>query len=164
MARAGFVYTPQQRNDDLVTCLYCDTSLSGWDAEDDPMYAPLSFDQLRVCSPKLLSSGRNIANEKNRVPSFLRLSPSLHLPIELDHNLSLQNPLQSRSLRPDPRQSLNTKIFFYQQRLMTEIPTTIQIHHSPQPPQRQLPKHHERGAQRESHPQRLREANVRDRK
>jgi len=36
MARAGFVYTPQQSNDDLVTCLYCNTSLSGWDADDDP--------------------------------------------------------------------------------------------------------------------------------
>jgi hypothetical protein len=52
MARAGFVYTPQQSNDDLVTCLYCDTSLSGWDADDDPMYAPFLFYLINymVCS------------------------------------------------------------------------------------------------------------------
>ncbi|KAF9478254.1 hypothetical protein BDN70DRAFT_880217 [Pholiota conissans] len=37
MARAGFVYTPQQSGDDLATCLYCNTSLSGWDEDDDPM-------------------------------------------------------------------------------------------------------------------------------
>ncbi len=37
MARAGFVYTPQHSGDDLATCLYCGTSLSGWDADDNPM-------------------------------------------------------------------------------------------------------------------------------
>ncbi|KDR80791.1 hypothetical protein GALMADRAFT_222390 [Galerina marginata CBS 339.88] len=37
MARAGFVYTPQHSGDDLATCYYCNTSLSGWDAEDDPL-------------------------------------------------------------------------------------------------------------------------------
>lgn len=37
MARAGFVYTPQHEGDDLATCLYCEVSLGGWDAEDDPM-------------------------------------------------------------------------------------------------------------------------------
>ncbi|KAF8159399.1 hypothetical protein B0H34DRAFT_782167 [Crassisporium funariophilum] len=37
MARAGFVFSPQYSGDDLVTCLYCNTSLSGWEAEDDPM-------------------------------------------------------------------------------------------------------------------------------
>ena len=39
MARAGFVYAPQQSGDDLATCLYCNISLSGWDEEDDPLYA-----------------------------------------------------------------------------------------------------------------------------
>jgi len=62
MARAGFVYTPQQSNDDLVTCLYCDISLSGWDADDDPMYALFLFDQ--ACTYSLLSSGKNIVDEK----------------------------------------------------------------------------------------------------
>ncbi|KAF4610571.1 hypothetical protein D9613_007097 [Agrocybe pediades] len=37
MARAGFVYTPQEAGDDLATCLYCDTALRGWVSEDDPM-------------------------------------------------------------------------------------------------------------------------------
>ncbi|KAF4576991.1 hypothetical protein EYR36_004975 [Pleurotus pulmonarius] len=37
MAQAGFVYTPQFPGDDLVTCLYCQISLSGWDEDDDPM-------------------------------------------------------------------------------------------------------------------------------
>ncbi|KAF9487432.1 hypothetical protein BDN71DRAFT_1458516 [Pleurotus eryngii] len=37
MAHAGFVYTPQFPGDDLVTCLYCQISLSGWDEDDNPM-------------------------------------------------------------------------------------------------------------------------------
>ncbi|THH09571.1 hypothetical protein EW145_g1910 [Phellinidium pouzarii] len=37
MAKAGFVYTPQSPGDDTATCFYCDLSLSGWDAEDDPI-------------------------------------------------------------------------------------------------------------------------------
>ncbi|KAL5514163.1 hypothetical protein ACEPAG_2251 [Sanghuangporus baumii] len=36
MAKAGFVYTPQSQGDDTATCFYCNLSLSGWDAEDDP--------------------------------------------------------------------------------------------------------------------------------
>ena len=36
MAKAGFVYTPQAQGDDTATCFYCNLSLSGWDAEDDP--------------------------------------------------------------------------------------------------------------------------------
>ncbi len=39
MARAGFVHTPQESGDDLATCLYCNISLSGWDEDDDPLYA-----------------------------------------------------------------------------------------------------------------------------
>jgi hypothetical protein len=40
MARAGFVHTPQPSDDtpdDTATCFYCDLSLSGWDADDDPL-------------------------------------------------------------------------------------------------------------------------------
>ncbi|OCB91761.1 hypothetical protein A7U60_g961 [Sanghuangporus baumii] len=36
MAKAGFVYTPQSQGDDTATCFYCNLSLSGWDAGDDP--------------------------------------------------------------------------------------------------------------------------------
>ncbi|KZT34786.1 inhibitor of apoptosis repeat-containing protein [Sistotremastrum suecicum HHB10207 ss-3] len=43
MAKAGFVYTPSSTpDDDTATCLYCNTSLSGWDAEDDPLSVPPS--------------------------------------------------------------------------------------------------------------------------
>ncbi|KAI0053230.1 inhibitor of apoptosis repeat-containing protein [Auriscalpium vulgare] len=37
MAKAGFVYTPQQAGDDTATCFYCHVSLSGWDEDDDPL-------------------------------------------------------------------------------------------------------------------------------
>lgn len=39
MALAGFVYTPQSPADDTATCLYCNISLSGWEDDDDPLYA-----------------------------------------------------------------------------------------------------------------------------
>ena len=130
--------------------------------------ASFLFHQLYVYSLwLLLSSGRNIASEQihqiPRVPSFLRLSLSPQLPTGLDHDLSLQNPHQShsRNLQPDPHPSRNTKIFFCQQRHMTEISTIIQIHHNPQPPPRPLLRHRERGAQHPvlgSHLQKLRKA------
>ncbi|KAG2752793.1 inhibitor of apoptosis repeat-containing protein [Suillus brevipes Sb2] len=37
MAQGGFVYTPQTKGDDTVTCLYCNLSLGGWDMDDDPI-------------------------------------------------------------------------------------------------------------------------------
>ncbi|KAH7911178.1 hypothetical protein BJ138DRAFT_1135554 [Hygrophoropsis aurantiaca] len=37
MAQAGFVFTPQAAGDDTVTCLYCNLSLGGWEASDDPL-------------------------------------------------------------------------------------------------------------------------------
>lgn len=43
MAEAGFVYTPQEYGDDTATCVYCDTSLSGWEPEDDPLYVACSL-------------------------------------------------------------------------------------------------------------------------
>ncbi|KAF9026301.1 inhibitor of apoptosis repeat-containing protein, partial [Hymenopellis radicata] len=37
MAQAGFIYSPLDDQDDLVICVYCDTSLSGWEKDDDPL-------------------------------------------------------------------------------------------------------------------------------
>lgn len=38
LASAGFIYTPEaNKEDDAVTCFYCDRSLSGWQPDDDPM-------------------------------------------------------------------------------------------------------------------------------
>lgn len=37
LARAGFVHTPEQDNEDLATCFYCDRELGGWKATDDPL-------------------------------------------------------------------------------------------------------------------------------
>ncbi|GJJ10444.1 hypothetical protein Clacol_004670 [Clathrus columnatus] len=38
MAQAGFVFTPDNvPGDDTATCMYCDTSLSGWEINDDPL-------------------------------------------------------------------------------------------------------------------------------
>lgn len=37
MVAAGFVYYPQEEEDDLAICMYCGTSLEGWELDDDPM-------------------------------------------------------------------------------------------------------------------------------
>ncbi|EJT99305.1 BIR-domain-containing protein [Dacryopinax primogenitus] len=37
MAHAGFHYTPDARAVDLVTCVYCNVELDGWQPKDDPM-------------------------------------------------------------------------------------------------------------------------------
>ncbi|KAF8434883.1 hypothetical protein L210DRAFT_3409821 [Boletus edulis BED1] len=61
MAQAGFVYTPQAAGDDTVTCLYCNLSLGGWEAEDDPVYGsyllvPTTF--LSLTQPGTPSAGQ----------------------------------------------------------------------------------------------------------
>jgi baculoviral IAP repeat-containing protein 5 len=38
MAKAGFIYAPHSSGDDTAICVYCTTSLSGWDTDDDPLY------------------------------------------------------------------------------------------------------------------------------
>ncbi|KAF8589129.1 inhibitor of apoptosis repeat-containing protein [Ramaria rubella] len=39
MAKAGFVFTPENiPGDDTATCMYCDTTLSGWEVDDDPLW------------------------------------------------------------------------------------------------------------------------------
>ncbi|KAJ8585228.1 BIR-domain-containing protein [Rhizopogon salebrosus TDB-379] len=46
VAHAGFVYTPESKGDDTVTCLYCGVTLAGWDKDDDPMYVHELFLQI----------------------------------------------------------------------------------------------------------------------
>ncbi|ELU05551.1 hypothetical protein CAPTEDRAFT_20475 [Capitella teleta] len=36
MAAAGFFYTPESNNPDLVQCFFCCKELDGWDPNDDP--------------------------------------------------------------------------------------------------------------------------------
>ncbi|CDR40487.1 CYFA0S05e01046g1_1 [Cyberlindnera fabianii] len=37
MVEAGFCYFPHDQGDDLASCMYCGTSLEGWEEQDDPM-------------------------------------------------------------------------------------------------------------------------------
>lgn len=37
MVDAGFMYYPQDKEDDLAICIYCGVSLEGWEHDDDPM-------------------------------------------------------------------------------------------------------------------------------
>ena len=45
LAKAGFVYTPDEDGTDQVTCFYCFRTLSDFVQGDEPMYV------LRVCLP-----------------------------------------------------------------------------------------------------------------
>ncbi|KAI9063562.1 hypothetical protein FKP32DRAFT_1627220 [Trametes sanguinea] len=45
LAKAGFVWSAAEPGDDTVICLYCNLSLSGWDAEDDPYQEHLKRDK-----------------------------------------------------------------------------------------------------------------------
>ncbi|KAI0338368.1 hypothetical protein BDW22DRAFT_1432610 [Trametopsis cervina] len=37
MSKAGFLYAPHTPGDDTAICVYCTTTLSGWDQDDDPL-------------------------------------------------------------------------------------------------------------------------------
>ena len=58
MAEAGFIYMPQHPGDDGAMCLYCGTSLSGWDADDDPLCV-VSQSQFDATNPRI---AKNITN------------------------------------------------------------------------------------------------------
>jgi hypothetical protein len=47
MAKAGFFYTPSDK-DDQVTCPFCLLGLDGWEPKDDPMYESLASNQLTL--------------------------------------------------------------------------------------------------------------------
>ncbi|KAF9788698.1 inhibitor of apoptosis repeat-containing protein [Thelephora terrestris] len=49
MAGAGFIFTPHETGDDTAKCPYCGIELSGWDPDDDPVYAPPIYIQLCLC-------------------------------------------------------------------------------------------------------------------
>ncbi|KAH8083332.1 hypothetical protein BXZ70DRAFT_581248 [Cristinia sonorae] len=66
MAKAGFVYTPQAPGDDTATCFYCRISLSGWDADDDPLYALILSSARTSCSPTFREEHRK-REERTRV-------------------------------------------------------------------------------------------------
>ncbi|PPQ90049.1 hypothetical protein CVT25_006289 [Psilocybe cyanescens] len=85
MARAGFVYTPQHNGDDLATCFYCNTSLSGWDAEDDPLEEHLKRDNKSgfpcsffTASPsEIISSTKLVSRaQSSKPPSKSQAKPS----------------------------------------------------------------------------------------
>ncbi|KAI0685457.1 hypothetical protein BC835DRAFT_1383935 [Cytidiella melzeri] len=37
MAKAGFLHAPHSSGDDTAICVYCTTTLAGWDKDDDPL-------------------------------------------------------------------------------------------------------------------------------
>ncbi|KAL1943940.1 hypothetical protein VTO73DRAFT_3758 [Trametes versicolor] len=45
LAKAGFVWNASEPGDDTAMCLYCNLSLGGWDAEDDPYEEHLKRDK-----------------------------------------------------------------------------------------------------------------------
>ncbi len=62
MAKARFVYTPQQSGDDTATSFYCDLALSGWDEDDDPLCVQC---KLRRSSPSLIDIAFTAQSTKN---------------------------------------------------------------------------------------------------
>ncbi|KAG6879930.1 hypothetical protein C0992_009285 [Termitomyces sp. T32_za158] len=66
MARAGFVFTPQQSGDDLATCLYCNVALSGWEASDDPLE---EHRKRRKGSCPMFDAGETATKPPSRTPS-----------------------------------------------------------------------------------------------
>ena len=75
MAKAGFAYTPSNSpEDDTATCFYCNLSLSGWDADDDPTYAHLSIHIIpQLINILYFTTVKNIINVK-KSPAHLVIS------------------------------------------------------------------------------------------
>ena len=113
MAKAGFVYTPQTSGDDTATCFYCDLSLSGWDAGDNPLY--VSAHALNGCHFMItwMYPERNIDAAKSVLTNPVRsLTPifSLHHQSHPSSQNQNQNALPRRNHRKrqrhNPLQSL----------------------------------------------------------
>ncbi|KAI5119385.1 hypothetical protein M0805_001059 [Coniferiporia weirii] len=100
MAKAGFVYTPQAPGDDTATCFYCDLSLSGWDAEDDPIEEhhkrearsskACPFFQTEIQPPRGIQKTGKATSRKSRAVKSTATTP-LDDSLE-DRPLALPNP------------------------------------------------------------------------
>ncbi|KIM44445.1 hypothetical protein M413DRAFT_442427 [Hebeloma cylindrosporum] len=92
MASAGFVYTPQHSGDDLATCLYCNTSLSGWDEGDDP-----------------LEEHKKRANKSGYDCPFFAASPELGTSTKPPSKAQSTKPPSKSQSRPPSRSTSRTK-------------------------------------------------------
>lgn len=37
LAKAGFIFSPNEKGSDMASCLYCELGLDGWSPTDDPL-------------------------------------------------------------------------------------------------------------------------------
>lgn len=72
MADAGWHYAPMKESNDFAICAYCELSLDGWEAGDDPMY--VSILQYHLYQKLITSQGR--ASASFPVVHFLQLEAS----------------------------------------------------------------------------------------
>lgn len=109
MARAGFAYTPQESGDDLATCLYCNTSLSGWDEDDDPMYASFHHPTVEkyIQAPLLdfREEHRKRVIKSNTSCSFLEHTESQHT----KPRTTASKPPSKSNSKPPSRSASRTK-------------------------------------------------------
>ncbi|KAH9852559.1 hypothetical protein C2E23DRAFT_730833 [Lenzites betulinus] len=71
LAKAGFVWNALEPGDDTAICLYCNLSLGGWDAEDDPYKEHLKRDTKHktACAFLKAYAGNSLGKSTSKRPS-----------------------------------------------------------------------------------------------
>ncbi|THH17310.1 hypothetical protein EW146_g3474 [Bondarzewia mesenterica] len=119
MSRAGFVYTPQASGDDTATCFFCNISLSGWDADDDPLEEHRKREKKTSTPCPFFStvaptaSGTSLAKSTTRAPSSRtstkprsRAGSKKPLPSERNASDASQSDSEDEPAEPAPRRRI----------------------------------------------------------
>lgn len=71
MAQAGFIYSPLDDQDDLVICVYCDTSLSGWEKDDDPLEEHRKRAEKSATHCAFFDTGKSLGRSRSQTADVL---------------------------------------------------------------------------------------------
>ncbi|KIJ39066.1 hypothetical protein M422DRAFT_230911 [Sphaerobolus stellatus SS14] len=119
MAKAGFVFTPDNvEGDDTAACFYCDTSLSGWEAEDDPLVEHAKRPAAQDCAfiialkevqaAKVRPKGKRTTKAPPKKDEIREPEPIIiSSDSEDEEKLKNDNKVAKKKSKPKPRKTIN---------------------------------------------------------
>ncbi|CUM67980.1 uncharacterized protein PRCAT00005694001 [Priceomyces carsonii] len=110
LSHSGFIYSPVFEDDDRVSCIYCNCSLEGWEADDDPLEEHRK-NSVKYCyfldlidQSKKHETGNDISKQKNEEsPKMLGIEEDINEDKRLDDREEFEFTNNSKQLRRSRR-------------------------------------------------------------
>lgn len=129
MAGAGFLFTPHEPGDDTAKCFYCGIELSGWDPDDDPVYATFNSFVASVLTLPERNTGGGLQNVARNARSSLQGLRSSLRRRKLSAKLRLKHPYKPRRLLElvPPKPLIRTQILTTKRKISGGVPVLGQL-------------------------------------